>query len=190
MSESTKRRVLVVDDEVFVRDLLEDFFGKLNFTVVTASDGPSGIAAFRNTPFNVVLVDLKMPGMSGTETLQEIRGIRPSVPVIIMTGYPTIDSSIEALRLGAYDYIIKPFKLQELRELVERAIKEQELHDEIDTLRGRIAGIEQELRDYRATGSNRRRESQAADGDENWGKSLTPTGGSAKSRSNKTKTNF
>jgi two-component system response regulator AtoC len=156
MTNSDQRQVLVIDDEVFVRDLLDDFFGKLGFTVVAAADGPAGIDAFQSTEFHAVLVDLKMPGMSGTETLRELRAIRPSVPVIIMTGYPTIDSSIEALRLGAYDYIIKPFKLQELRELVERAIKEQELHTEIDTLRGRIAGIEQELRDYRAASTSRR----------------------------------
>jgi DNA-binding NtrC family response regulator len=164
MTGADQRRILVVDDEVFVRDLLDDFFGKLGFTVVTAADGPAGIDAFRKTEFHAVLVDLKMPGMSGTETLRELRAVRPSVPVIIMTGYPTIDSSIEALRVGAYDYIIKPFKLQELRELVERAIKEQELHTEIDTLRGRIAGIEQELRDYRAASSSRRhRETSPAD---------------------------
>jgi two-component system response regulator AtoC len=149
MTASEQRRILVVDDEVFVRDLLSDFFGKLKFSVVAAPDGSAGIAAFEKESFNVVLVDLKMPGMSGTETLREIRRIRSTTPVIIMTGYPTIDSSIEALRLGAYDYIIKPFKLQELRELIERAMKEQQLHTEIDTLRGRISGIEQELREYR-----------------------------------------
>jgi two-component system response regulator AtoC len=168
MNESVARRLLVIDDEVFVRDLLDDFFGKLGFQVVVAADGPEGIDAFQNTEFHAVLVDLKMPGMSGTETLRELRAIRVSVPVIIMTGYPTIDSSIEALRLGAYDYIIKPFKLQELRELVERAIKEQELHTEIDTLRGRIAGIEQELRDHRAASTTRRLSESSPGDSEAW----------------------
>ena len=174
MKTSEQRRILVVDDEVFVRDLLSDFFGKLRFTVVTASDGSAGIAALEKEPFNVVLVDLKMPGMSGTETLREIRRIRSAIPVIIMTGYPTIDSSIEALRLGAYDYIIKPFKLQELRELIERAIKEQRLHTEIDTLRGRIAGIEQELREYRNGNAARPHASAKSEWEQTFAPAVSP----------------
>ena len=182
MTPDEHRRILVVDDEVFVRDLLTDFFGKLKFSVVTAADGRAGIAAFEKETFNVVLVDLKMPGMSGTETLRELRRIKPTTPVIIMTGYPTIDSSIEALRLGAYDYIIKPFKLQELRELIERAIKEQRLHAEIDTLRGRIAGIEQELRDYRNGNSQRHNLSQRSPGEPDWDQRFAPTVTPAKSK--------
>ena len=184
MTTTDHRRILVVDDEVFVRDLLSDFFGKLKFDVVTAADGPSGIAAFEKDTFNVALVDLKMPGMSGTETLREIRRIRSTTPVIIMTGYPTIDSSIEALRLGAYDYIIKPFKLQELRELIERAIKEQQLHAEIDTLRGRIAGIEQELREYRNGNSPH------AETKQDWEKSFASTLSPGKAKQDKSNTNY
>jgi two-component system response regulator AtoC len=150
-----ERRILVIDDEAFVRDLLHDFFTKLKFEVVLAPDGSSGIAAFGDSRFSLVLVDLKMPGKSGIDVLRELRQEHADTPVIIMTGYPTVDSSIEALRLGAFDYIIKPFKLQELREVVDRAIKEQELHEEIDTLRGRIVNIEQELRAYRASVAER-----------------------------------
>jgi two-component system response regulator AtoC len=186
MTSNEQRRILVIDDEVFVRDLLSDFFGKLKFTVVAAPDGPAGIAAFEKEPFHVVLVDLKMPGMSGIETLREIRRIRSFTPVIIMTGYPTIDSSIEALRLGAYDYIIKPFKLQELRELIERAIKEQHLHAEIDTLRGRIACIEQELRDYRNGSAGRRR----AAGKPEWEQPFAPPVTPGKAKQSKTGSEF
>ena len=150
MNQGKRHRILVIDDESFVRDLLTDFFEKLNFEVVTAADGTAGLTAFGDGPFSVVLVDLKMPGKSGIETLSDIRQQDTVTPVIIMTGYPTIDTSIEALRLGAYDYIIKPFKLQDLREVVDRAIKEQALHSEIDTLRERISEIEHRLRSHRA----------------------------------------
>ncbi len=157
MTNRGNRRVLVIDDEVFVRDLLIDFFDKLDFEVETASDGNAGVDAFRRGTFSAVLVDLKMPGKSGIETLSEIRAIDTKTPVIIMTGYPTIDTSIEALRLGAYDYIIKPFKLQDLRDIVDRAIREQELHTEIDTLRDRITDIEGQLREHRAQNAGRSR---------------------------------
>ncbi|GAB4322566.1 MAG: hypothetical protein Kow0074_14230 [Candidatus Zixiibacteriota bacterium] len=158
MTNRENRRVLVVDDEAFIRDLLVDFFDKLGFEVVTAADGNAGVEAFRQGHYSAVLVDLKMPGKSGIETLSDIRALDTKTPVIIMTGYPTIDTSIEALRLGAYDYIIKPFKLQDLRDIVDRAIREQELHAEIDTLRGRISDIEGQLREHRAATSGRSRE--------------------------------
>jgi len=158
MNEPLTRSVLVIDDEIFIRDLLSDFFVKLQFGVVVARDGNAGIAEFRKSRFDVALVDLKMPGKSGIETLRELHQIHANTPVIVMTGYPTIDSSIEALRLGAYDYIIKPFKLQELKDVVDRAIKEQEIHVEIDSLREKVHTIEAELRQYRSAASERARE--------------------------------
>jgi two-component system response regulator AtoC len=157
MNEPAPRQILVIDDEIFIRDLLSDFFTKLQFRVVAAPDGNAGITEFRKSRFDTVLVDLKMPGKSGIETLRELRQIRPDTPLIVMTGYPTIDSSIEALRLGAFDYIIKPFKLQELREVVDRAIREQELHSEIDSLREKVHTIEAELRQYRSAAAERTR---------------------------------
>ena len=150
MNNNGKSRLLVVDDEQFVRELLHDFFSKLEFDVVTAADGDAGIEACRKTRFDAALIDLKMPGKSGIEVLTAVREIDASLPVIVMTGYPTIDSSIEAIRKGAYDYIIKPFKLQELKELIDRAVKEQTLAREIEGLRDRLSKVEAELRHYRS----------------------------------------
>ncbi len=158
MNDTMVRRILVIDDEIFIRDLLRDFFSKLNFVVVTAADGNAGIAEYRQSTFDVVLIDLKMPGKSGIETLRELHQIQASTPMIVMTGYPTIDSSIAALRLGASDYIIKPFKLQELKEVVDRVIKECALHTEIDSLREKVHTIEEELRQYRSSATGRTKE--------------------------------
>jgi len=150
MTPTRAPHVLVVDDEQFVRDLLQDYFTKMEFSVVTAADGQAGIDACRRERFDVALVDLKMPGKGGIEVLAEVREIDASLPVVVMTGYPTIDSSIEAIRRGAYDYIIKPFKLQELKELIDRAVKEQTLSREIEDLRQRLTHVESELRQYRS----------------------------------------
>lgn len=148
-----ERRILVVDDEVFVRELLEEYFDRLDFDVQTVDSGDAGIDAVRTSPFGVVLLDLKMPGKDGIETLREIRKIDPLCLIIIMTGYPTIDSSIEALRAGAYDYVIKPFKLSELREVVDRASREYRLKVKVDRIRQKIETVEGELRDYRTARS-------------------------------------
>ncbi len=148
--QTSEKRVLVIDDEVFIRELLEEYFSRLDFEVVTAESGDQGIERVSADRFSTALVDLKMPGKDGIETLREIRQIDPNCMIIVMTGYPTIDSSIEALRAGAYDYIIKPFKLSELREVVERAIKEYCLKAEIEQIQDNIEIVEGEMRDYLA----------------------------------------
>ena len=142
-------RLLVVDDEVFVRELLEEYFSRLGHEVTAAESGEAGITAVQTGRFGVALVDLKMPGIDGIETLREIRRLDPRCVIVIMTGYPTIDSSIEALRSGAFDYIIKPFKLGELCEVVERAAKEYRLRVEIDGIQQRIETVETQLRRHR-----------------------------------------
>lgn len=141
--------VLVIDDEQFIRELLADFFSKSGYQVSTAHDGESGIAQFRAQQSDVVLVDLKMPDQTGTDVLAELRSLDANVPVIIMTGYPTIDASIEAIRRGAHDFVVKPFRLQELKERVDRAILARSIARDIDELRQRMTAIESELREYR-----------------------------------------
>lgn len=150
MSVDQTPRILVVDDEPFIRDLLADFFVKSDYEVVVAHDGESGIAECRRSSFDVALVDLKMPDQTGTDVLAEIRVLDPGLPVIIMTGYPTIDASIEAIRRGAHDFIVKPFRLQELKERIDRAIRTRSLTRDLEDLRSRLAAIEEELREFRA----------------------------------------
>lgn len=147
-------RILVVDDEVFVRDLLQEFLGKQGYDVSLAESGEAAVQHSTDNDVDVALVDLKMPGIDGLETLKRLRDIDPNTPVIIMTGYPTIETSIKALRLGAYDYVIKPFKLNELKAAVEKALKERKLKVEIDSLRNKIKSIEGELEKYDVNENN------------------------------------
>jgi len=140
--------ILVVDDETFVRDLLNEFLSKQGYNVVIAESGEMATELAKKHDLDVALVDLKMPGIDGLETLNRLKNIHPHMPVIIMTGYPTIETSIKALRLGAYDYVLKPFKLNELKTAIEKALKERRLKVEIDLLRGKIKSIEDELQKY------------------------------------------
>ena len=143
-------RILVVDDEHFIRDLLRDYFSKSDYAVVTAQDGESGIAESRQGRFDAALVDLKMPDQNGTDVLAALRVIDPALPVIIMTGYPTVDASIEALRLGAVDFIVKPFRLQDLKVRVDRAIRSHSVSRDIEELRSRMAAVEAGMRESRS----------------------------------------
>ncbi|NIM98905.1 MAG: response regulator [candidate division Zixibacteria bacterium] len=138
-------RILVVDDELFVRELLLEFLSSQGYEVSLADSGENAVKVIQTELVDVVLLDLKMPGINGIETLKQIKRIDPNALAIIMTGYPTIESSIEALRHGAHDYVIKPFKLNELKSSIERALKEHRLKSEIGQLKARIAQLEAEL---------------------------------------------
>jgi DNA-binding NtrC family response regulator len=142
----SKGKILVVDDELFVRDLLLEFLGREGFEVVAVESGERALETVKVSAFQLALIDLKMPGISGLETLKEIRKISPLTQNIIMTGYPTIESSIEALRSGAYDYVVKPFKLSDLKASIDKASQEYNLKVEIEKLRDRIKNLEEELK--------------------------------------------
>lgn len=139
-------KVLVVDDEIFVRELLLEFLSMQGYEVILADSGEKAVQLMHTQPADVVLLDLKMTGMDGIETLKQIRKSAPGTIAIIMTGYPTIESSIEALRHGACDYVMKPFKLNELKSSIENALGEHKFKSEIGKLKVRITELETELK--------------------------------------------
>jgi len=150
-----QEKILVIDDELFVRELLQEFLIKEGYKGYVAESGEKGINLIRATPVEIALIDLKMPGMDGISALKEIKKIAPDTIAIILTGYPTIESSIEALRSGAYDYVVKPFKLNDLKNTIARALNEYRLKSEIGRLRERIKSLEQELKEYQKIGKKK-----------------------------------
>jgi len=143
----SSEKILVVDDEIFVRELLLEFLSMQGYEVILADSGEIAVQLMHTQTADVVLLDLKMTGMDGIETLKQIKKSAPGIIAIIMTGYPTIESSIEALRHGACDYVIKPFKLNELKSSIENALKEHKFESEVDKLKGRITELETELKE-------------------------------------------
>ena len=150
-----QEKILVIDDELFVRELLQEFLTKEGYKVYIADSGEKGVNLVKATPVEIALIDLKMPGMDGISTLQEIKKITPDTIAIILTGYPTIESSIEALRSGAYDYVVKPFKLNDLKNTLTRALNEYRLKAEIGKLREKIKSLEEELQEYQKIGKKK-----------------------------------
>jgi DNA-binding NtrC family response regulator len=141
-----QEKVLVVDDELFVRELLFEFLTKEDYEVILADCGEKAVELVKSQPVEVALIDLKMPGIDGIEALKKIKEVDPHTLSIIMTGYPALESSIKALRCGAYDYLIKPFKLNELKSSVEKALSEHKQRTEIGKLKNRIKTLEEELK--------------------------------------------
>lgn len=123
-------KILVVDDEEMIRNLFHDILTQTGYRVKTAKDGSEAIKLIEEESFEIVITDLKMPGISGIALLEYILGINPDISVIIITGYGTIESAVNAIKKGAYDYISKPFELEEMKVTIKRAAEKQRLlHD-------------------------------------------------------------
>src|SRR5436190_7541692 len=120
-------RILVVDDEKVIRDMLADFLGMEGYIVRTAEDGASALTELSKTHFDLVISDLKMPKMGGIALLDEIGKTAPNALTVIMTGFGTVETAIDAMKRGAYDYVLKPFKLDEVVHVVQRGIEKQRM---------------------------------------------------------------
>jgi len=120
-------RVLVVDDEEIVRESLGGWLEKDGYPVSSAPDGPSAVERLKTERWNIILLDLKMPGMDGLQVLEEARRLQPDAAVIMMTAYATVDTAVKAMKLGATDYLVKPFDPEELTLLMQDVAAQQRL---------------------------------------------------------------
>ncbi len=127
-------RILVADDERFMAEMLQEIFEEEGMLVETALDGRQALEKFRSSSFDLVLLDLRMPEVSGMEVLKEIRRDDPDIPVVVITAYGSVDNAVEALKIGAYDFVTKPFKIEELKNIITRALELERLKRERDYL--------------------------------------------------------
>jgi Nif-specific regulatory protein len=125
-----KMQILIVDDEKAQRELLAGFLIKEGYGAEAAEDGKKALEEMKAGEFDLVLTDYRMPGMDGIQLLREIRRAHPEATVVIMTAYGTVETAVQAMKEGAYDYITKPIDLAELLLLIQRIAKESGLHRE------------------------------------------------------------
>ncbi len=144
--------VLLIDDEAIALSNLTHVFEREGYKVTACKDGESGLAAMQNTEFDLVITDIRMPGIDGMDVLRHVCGTTPDVPVIMITGHASLDSAVDAMKAGAYHYISKPFRLDEAREVVRGALdlrrvkrENQELKDQIATLTDHTSIVTQDL---------------------------------------------
>jgi len=140
------KKILIVDDEKNIRLTLSQALETLGMPVQTAGDGEEALQTLQDSDFSLVLLDLKLPGMDGLEVLRRIRVSWPKIPVIMITAHGSIEYAVEAMKLGAIDFIRKPFSPGEIRALVSQVLKSKDLEGEkpadyrtlIDQSRNRI----------------------------------------------------
>ena len=133
--ESSKGRILIIEDERSMREVLKILLEEESYDVTTATDGVEGLDYIRSNIFDVIITDIKMPKADGFAILKEAKEIAPSTIVIMVTAFGTTESAIEAMKRGAYDYIHKPFKIDEIRLIVKKAFEKKNLSEELSLLR-------------------------------------------------------
>ncbi len=129
-AESNKHRILIVDDEESMRDFLSIMLHREGYQVDTAIDGAQAVSHLRDHGYDLVISDIKMPRMTGLELLAHIKERTPETVVLMVTAFSSTDEAVEAMRQGAYDYITKPFKNEEIRLIVKNALERRELRQE------------------------------------------------------------
>ncbi len=152
MSPTSAKRILIVDDEPQILDFLRDLFGTAGWDVQSADTGAAGIEKLEHGRYDVILTDLKMPGADGIEVLRTAKNLRLDTEVILMTGFGTVDSAIEAMRAGAFHYLAKPFKAEEVLNLVDKAYAQRQLKRENLFLKAASRG-EHQLQSIVGTGA-------------------------------------
>jgi len=136
-----KMSIMIVDDEKVVRESFLHWFEKIGHRVEAAASGSEALDKLAKAPFEVMFVDIKMPGMNGIELLENVKSEYPDTTVVIITAYGSIESSVKAMQMGAVDYLLKPFKPDQLTLVMEKIAQQKRLVQEYDYLKGRLEKI-------------------------------------------------
>lgn len=131
-------RVLVVDDEENIREVLSNYLESMNYDVQTAEDGQDALNKYRKGDFDLIISDLLMPNVDGLELLKRVRDMDKDVIFLMITGYPSIETAVDAIKKGAYDYITKPFHMEDVKLRIERAFEKRSLRERLKTVQGLV----------------------------------------------------
>ncbi len=134
-------QILIVDDDESIRRMLAAVLAREGYQTATARDGEEGLALFRSASPDIVLMDIRMPGLSGIEAMREMLALRPGATVILMTAYADLDTAVQAIKNGVFDFVIKPFDLAEIGLLVNRAYEMREMRREIRSLQHELSEV-------------------------------------------------
>lgn len=133
-----KHNVLVVDDDPDVLDMLKRLLERLDYNTFIAPNGQQGLEVIGKNKIDVVVSDLVMPEMDGMELLKRVKSLKGEVPFIMITGHPTIETAVEAIKKGAYDYLTKPFQVEEVQIKIDRALEKSGLSRKVKWASGII----------------------------------------------------
>lgn len=136
----SKKKILIVEDDEYVLESIKLLLSKEGYDVATATDGPAAIELFKKRQYDLVITDIKMPQMDGMELLQRLKNESPDISVIMMTAFGSIKNAVEAMKMGACDYITKPISSEEIKLVIQKVFEKQDLITEVRTLRKELEG--------------------------------------------------
>lgn len=126
--DQPRPKVMIVDDEPDFRELFVKRFSRRGLDVVAADSGPTALAMLPGQPVDVMILDVKMPRMDGIEVLKEVKRRHPEIEVIMLTGHGSVESGVQGMTHGAFDYVLKPFDLEDLLHKISQAYERKRLH--------------------------------------------------------------
>jgi two-component system, NtrC family, response regulator AtoC len=135
-----KEKILIVDDDEGVRQVLGQALNESGYQVAAADSGEKAVATLRESSFDLIILDMVLPRVDGLEVLKEISALRPETPVVMITGYASVETAIKAMKMGAVDYVVKPFRMEEVDLVVGRALERSHLRRENASLRRQLEG--------------------------------------------------
>src|SRR5260370_4524741 len=135
-------RILFVDDEKSLQEFMRSELPRLGHEVTVCPDGKAALKALEKTTFDAAILDLRMPGMTGIEVLEQLKQVAPDIEAIVMTGHASMETAIEAVRLGAFYYITKPCKLSEIEAVLHKVIENRDLKHKNLALQSRAKAAE------------------------------------------------
>ncbi|MFW6082348.1 MAG: sigma-54-dependent transcriptional regulator, partial [Desulfosalsimonas sp.] len=141
MKDENKPAILVVDDDSGHRTTLRTVMKSWDYRIHEAENGQSAVDMAKNTPFDLILMDVRMAVMDGIDALVKIKSYNPAIPIVIMTAYSSVESAVEAMKAGAYDYLTKPLDFDELKLTIERALEHTRLRDENKNLKEQLHSL-------------------------------------------------
>ena len=146
--KSDASRILVVDDDPFLRDLLARYLTRKRYDVRTAESGAAALNEMADASFQVAVIDILLGETTGIELVDELMRIDPEMIVILMTGHPSLETALEALKKGVQDYLIKPFKLEQLDDVLNKCLKEKKILAENQKLKAELEEARNQLGQY------------------------------------------
>lgn len=132
-------KILIVDDEILMRNFLAETLKRKSMEVFTAENGQKALELLKENVFDLVITDMKMPGMSGIDVLKRIKELSPNTIVVVITAFGSIDNAVEAMRIGAFNYLLKPFSPDSIEAIIEKANEHQSLIEENSYLRQQVS---------------------------------------------------
>ncbi len=133
-------KIMVIDDEAEICNILKEFLEGLGYQVLTANSGPEGLKLISQNVVDVLILDLNMPGMHGLDVLKKVKYSYPDISVIILTGFPSIDTAVESMKLGAYDYLMKPIDFKRLEVVLDKVFEQILMKKRLDILERKVRG--------------------------------------------------